>query len=123
MLRKEIDELQVLKNQVKDLAREVELLKIQAKTNNKLGVNYSEIGSKSSGKNFGRMLGNLAMHTNSGSEFKSMANNKQIFGQLVKAVSYSITNQFQSSGSFSRTKEQSQYQQAQNFRNISHKLY
>ena len=122
MLRKEIDELQVLKNQVKELAREVELLKIQAKTNSKLGVSYGEIGSKASSKNFGRMLGNAAMHANSGSEFKAIANNKQIFGQLVKAVSYSITNQFQPNGSFSRTREQSQYQQAQNFRNISHKL-
>ena len=123
MLRKEIDELQVLKSQVKDLTREVELLKTQVKANNKLGFSYGAIGPKPSSKNFGKMLGNVAVHTNSGSDFKTISNNKKIFGQFVKAVSYAVTNQFQPSSSFARTKEQNQYQQAQNFRNISHKLY
>lgn len=117
MLRKEKDELQILKNKVKDLAREVDMLKKQERSyNNKFSVINSDAGKN----NF--KLDDVVNHTlfygAPGATVKPQAQSKNIFNQIIKYIYSSSNNTSQVKGSFTKTKDQSQYQQIENFRSI-----
>lgn len=84
MLRKEIDELQILKTQVQELAQEVAGLKSEM---NAKSSSNKELISNDSGRGFGKVIGRSMMKQDSVGD---MFSNKQMFNQLVKAVSYAM---------------------------------
>jgi len=93
MLRKEIDEFQLLKAQVQELSQEVAQLKEEVKTSKE---KYDLVGYDS-GKGFGKVMGRAMMKQSSLDE---TFGNKQVFNQLVKAVSYAMRSQGIIPGSF-----------------------
>lgn len=93
MLRKEINELEILKTQVQELAKEVAELKSEKSSKS----NSREIVSNDLSKGFGKVMGRSMMKQDSVSD---MFSNKQMFNQLVKAVSYAMRPGTQAPSSF-----------------------
>ncbi len=93
MLRKEINELEILKGQVQELAKEVSELKSEKNTKSK----KSEMVSDDLGRGFGKVVGRSMVKQDSVSD---MFSNKQMFNQLVKAVSYAMRPGTQAPNSF-----------------------
>jgi hypothetical protein len=93
LLRKENNELELLKLQVQELSQELAALKLEVNSKQQ-----NDLIGYDSGKSFARVLGNAMVKQESASEAFS---NKQMFNQLVKAVSYAIGPQGNKFGSFS----------------------
>lgn len=83
MLRQENDELQMLKVQVQEMAQEIAHLKSEIK----LAKDNQNYISQDLGKGFGKTIGRALFKANSAEE---VFNNKNMFNQLVKAVSFAI---------------------------------
>lgn len=116
MLRKENDEIQQLKGQIKELSKDVENLKLQLKmlTAKSLISEYPVENSENTlAKSIGKFAGNAAL----GNDIKSYTYNKNLLNHFINVVSNTLTNSGKTS-SFSSTPRQRSYQQAQNLRNL-----
>ena len=121
MLRKENDEIQQIKNQVKELTKEVEALKLQLKLYASKAV-ISELQMDDSENSFARSMGKIAGNAALGNDVKQYAHNKQMLSQMIRAVGHIFNNNANPISSFSPTTHQNNYQQAQNLKNMSHRL-
>lgn len=102
MLRKEVDEMSIIKNQVKELARDVEMLKVQIKLNNGTKIFSKASGAVYSSNNsaniFGRMVGEGGTKNN----VNESIYNKQLFGQIAKVFTTAIATPSSNRRSFDK---------------------
>lgn len=120
MLRRENDDIQQLSAQVKDLSKEVESIKLQLKVFMAKSV-IADMPVDNSENGLAKSVGKVAGDAIWGNDIKQYSQNKYMINQLAKMFSNMFTNQ-NTTSSFSPTTYQNNYQQAQNFKNISHKL-
>ncbi len=117
MLRTQENKLEQLQTQVTELTKEVNELKLQLKTNKteKSNNNHDDANNYKLGNKIGKELGKMAITSGSlKTKFSSQ--------RMYKLFSGLISSQINIPNSFSLSKNQLHYQQAQSLKNISHRL-
>ena len=113
MLKKLEDTEQLLRVQLMELRQEVnELKEIVKSTSNQ----SKEFPNQQAAQNFGKIFAKMMIKPKSNEDY-----NKQMIEALFKSFAYSIKPAFQSANSFGKSKQQIDYQQMQNFKNMSYK--
>lgn len=102
MLRREVDEISIIKNQVKELARDVEMLKVQVKLNNGTKIFSKTSGAGYSSNNFSNIFGKIMGEGGAKNNVNESMHNKQVFGQIAKAFTSAIATPSSNRRSFDK---------------------